>query len=206
MEAYWINVFSQPVTTKPQCVRRSTIDDVWQPIIPENITAAMPFLSVTPSSDGVTGHQLSHITRLPHKNMESYPMVWEATRPSRNLMNSLHPKETGSQAAWRLSTNLRFLCTHQICKQSLSIGKSGLSHSARREQWAFRGGIDGCRDNTVLLDALIRSQYTSSCSLYIATLDAVNIFDRVDHTALQAPVKAAGHPPTIILYYYQDYY
>ena len=55
MEAYWTNVFTQPATnTKPHCVRRPPIEDVWQPIIPENIRAARPFLAVSPGPDGLT--------------------------------------------------------------------------------------------------------------------------------------------------------
>ena len=68
------------------------------------------------------------------------------------------------------------------------------------QQRAFRGGIDGCRGNTVFLDAILRSRYTSFRSLYIATLDIAKAFDSVDHTALLAAAEEAGLPPEMISY------
>ena len=48
------------------------------------------------------------------------------------------------------------------------------------QQTAFRAGMDGCRDNTVLLDALLRSRYQQFKSTFAATLDLARAFDSVD--------------------------
>ena len=73
------------------------------------------------------------------------------------------------------------------------------------QQRAFRGAIDGCRDNTVLLDAILLSRYTSFRSLYIATLDIAKTVDSVDNNALLAAAEVAGLPLEMISYL-RDYY
>ena len=88
-----------------------------------------------------------------------------------------------------------------ITPENIRAASPFLSVSPRRQQrQALRGGINGCRDNTVLLDAILRSRYTSFRSLYIATLDIAKAFDSVDHNSLLAAAEAAGLPPEMILY------
>lgn len=67
-------------------------------------------------------------------------------------------------------------------------------------QRAFRAGIYGCRDNTVLLDAILKSRYTSYKSLHIATLDMVRAFYSVEHSTLLTAVAAAGLPAEFVEY------
>ena len=60
------------------------------------------------------------------------------------------------------------------------------------QQRAFRAGMDGCRDNTMLLDALLRSRYQQFKSTFAATLDLARAFDSVEHSAIMRAAKAAG--------------
>ncbi|CAB0033470.1 unnamed protein product, partial [Trichogramma brassicae] len=74
-------------------------------------------------------------------------------------------------------------------------------------QRAFRSGIDGCRDNTMLLDAILRSRYERFKSASIATLDLAKAFDSVEHSAIMKCGAAAGLPPPMIRYlqrFYED--
>ena len=68
-----------------------------------------------------------------------------------------------------------------------------------------RAGIDSCRDNTVLLYAILRSSYTSFRSMCIATLDITKVFDSVDHTPLLVATEAAGLPSERITYLQDNY-
>ena len=68
------------------------------------------------------------------------------------------------------------------------------------QQRAFRAGMNGCRDNTVLLDALLRSRYQQFKSTYAATLDPARAFDSVEHSANMRAAEAAGIPPLLIKY------
>ena len=68
------------------------------------------------------------------------------------------------------------------------------------QQRAFRAGMDGCRDNTVLLDALLRSRYQQFKSTFAATLDLARAFDSVEHSIIMRAAEAAGIPPLLINY------
>ena len=66
------------------------------------------------------------------------------------------------------------------------------------QQRAFRAGMDGCRDNTALLDALVRSRYQQFKSTFAATLDLARAFDSVEHNDNLRVAEAAGIPPLLI--------
>ena len=68
------------------------------------------------------------------------------------------------------------------------------------QQRAFRAGMDGYRDNEVLLDALLRSRYQQFKSTFAATLDLARVFDSVEHSAIMRAAEAAGNPPLLIKY------
>ena len=60
--------------------------------------------------------------------------------------------------------------------------------------------MDGCRDNTVLLDALLRSRYQQFKSTFAATLDLARAFNSVEHSAIMRAAEAAGIPSLLIKY------
>ena len=60
--------------------------------------------------------------------------------------------------------------------------------------------MDDCRDNRVLLDALLRSRYQQFKSTFAATLDLARAFDSVEHSAIMQAAEAAGIPPVLIKY------
>ena len=68
------------------------------------------------------------------------------------------------------------------------------------QQRAFGAGMDGCRDNTVLLDALLRSRYQQFKSTFAATLDLARAFDSLEHSAIMRAAEAADIPPLLIIY------
>ena len=60
--------------------------------------------------------------------------------------------------------------------------------------------MSGCRDNTVLLDVLLRSRYQEFKSTFVATLDLERVFDSVEHSSIMRAAEAAGIPPLRIKY------
>ena len=60
--------------------------------------------------------------------------------------------------------------------------------------------MDGCRDNMVLLDALLRSRYQQFKSTFAATLDLARAFDSVERSEIMRAAEAAGIPPLLINY------
>ena len=68
------------------------------------------------------------------------------------------------------------------------------------QQTTFRAGMDSCRDNTMPLDALLRSRYQQFKSTLAATLDLARAFDSVEHSAFMRAAEAAGIPTLLINY------
>ena len=66
---------------------------------------------------------------------------------------------------------------------------------------AFRAGMDGYRDNMVLLDALLLSRYQQFKSTFAATLELARAFDSVEHSAVMRAVDAVGIPSVLIKYF-----
>ena len=68
------------------------------------------------------------------------------------------------------------------------------------QQRGFLAGMDGCKGNTVLLDALLRSRYQQLKSTFAATLGLARAFDSVEHSVIRRAAEAAGIPPLLIEY------
>ena len=60
--------------------------------------------------------------------------------------------------------------------------------------------MDGCKDNTVLLEALLRSCYQQFKFTSAATLDLARAFDSAKHSAIMRVAEAVGIPPLLIKY------
>ena len=60
--------------------------------------------------------------------------------------------------------------------------------------------MDGCRENTVLLNALLRSGYQQFKFIFAPTLELARAFDSVEDGALMRAAEAAGLPPLLIKY------
>ena len=60
--------------------------------------------------------------------------------------------------------------------------------------------MDGCRDNTVLLDAPLRSRYQQFKSTFAATLDLARAFNSMECNAIMRATEAAGISPLLFKY------
>lgn len=66
-------------------------------------------------------------------------------------------------------------------------------------QRAFRN-MDGCADNTFLLDTFLRYHRKRFRSLYVASLDVSEAFDSVSHPAIETTLAAVGVPSPMVQY------
>ena len=62
------------------------------------------------------------------------------------------------------------------------------------------GDIDGSKNNTALLDSILRSRYELKKSTFIATSDIAKAFPSVKHSSILECSRAAVLPPSMIRY------
>lgn len=206
MESYWTNVLTQPATnTTPDCLQQHGELDVWGPITQEEIKAARPSMAVAPGPDGITSRQLRQIPlAILVRVLNLFLWCEKVPRFLTRARTVFIPKKPGSMepSDYRPITITSTLARlfHRILANRLD-GTVDLDEQQR----AFRQGIDGCRDNIVTLDAILRSRFESHKSSCIAVLDMAKAFDSVEHTTILECAKAAGLPPPM-LRYLQDFY
>ena len=126
-------------------------------------------MAVSPSPDGHTARQLSAIppdvlTRICNL------IIWCGKLPEHLAISRtiFIPKKSGA----KLPGDFRPISVSSVLSRLVhKVLAQRIDQLVQldEQQRAFRDGIDGCRDNTVLLDAILRSRYTSFRSLYIAT-------------------------------------
>ena len=198
MEPYWTTVFTQPATvTMPECTQHPVQDSIARPIKAEEIRPARPSLAVSPGPDGLTAREfraipLGIIVRI--FNL----ILWCVNLPKLgNLQNDLHFQEISCFSAWRIQIYLHLLCLFTRVLHKILAQRIDPKIEMDDQQRAFRAGMDGCRDNTVLLDAILRSRYQQFWSTFAATLDLARAFDSVEHSAtwnIMRSAEAAGIP------------
>ena len=164
------------------------------------IRAAGPSLAVSPGPDGLTARQFQAIPLGVIVRIFNL-IIWCENLPKHLAVSRTIFISKKSQAS--LLGEFRLI--------PISSVFAGVLHKilARRidakiemvdQQRAFRAGMDGCRDNTVLLDALLRSRYQQFKSTFAATLFLARAFDSMEHSAIMRAAETAGIPPLLIKY------
>ncbi|KAL7295026.1 hypothetical protein TKK_0011629 [Trichogramma kaykai] len=209
MEEYWSTVFTQPsVNTSPSVLHfQAPLLDLWAPITPNEIRVARPSLSVSPGPDGFTSHQLRAIPLDILVRIYSLILLCERLPRDFTLARTIFiPKKSGAQDPGEFRPITVTSSLTRLFYRILAIRADSLLN-LDDSQRAFRSGIDGCRDNTMLLDAILRSRYERFKSASIVTLDLAKAFDSVEHSAIMRCGAAAGLPPPMIRYlrrFYED--
>lgn len=64
---------------------------------------------------------------------------------------------------------------------------------------------DGCADNAVLLDLILRNQHQTFSSCYMASVDVRKAYDSVSHGAILGTARSYGFPAGMISYLEETY-
>lgn len=72
--------------------------------------------------------------------------------------------------------------------------------SFKERQRGFRNNIDGCRDNILMLDYILKQQNQLLKPLYMASLDVEKAFPSVSPKALLEGIRAFGAPDEFMSY------
>ena len=184
----------------PECTQYPVQDSIASSIKPEEIRAARPSLADSPGPDSLTARQFRAIPLriivlifnliLWCENLPKYLAISRTIFIPKISQASL-PREFRSISV--SSVFARVL--HKILAQRIDA-----MIEMDDQQRVFRAGMDGCRDNTVLLDAPLRNRYQQLKSTFAATLDLARAFDSVEHSAIMWAADAADIPPLLIKY------
>ena len=161
------------------------LEGLWKPITPGEIKAAKLDLSIAPGPENLTPRQLRAVSV--NVLVKVFNLMMSCERLPKHIMDAramFIPKKPDAvdPSDFRPITNIfSALSTlfHRILAKRID---SAVEFS--EEQRAFRAGIDGCGDITVLLDSILRSRYDLNKSTYIATLDIAKVFPSVEKSSI----------------------
>ena len=174
----------------------SVQDSIASPIEAEEIRASRTSLAVSPGPDGLTACQIRAIPLgiivqifnliLWCENLPKHLAVSRTIFIPKKSLASL-PREFRPISISSVFSRV----LHKILAQRVDA-----KIEMDDQQRTFRAGMDGCRDNTMLLDALLRSRYQQ----FKPTLNLARVFDSIEHSAIMRAAEAAGIPPLLIKY------
>lgn len=170
----------------------------------EELRDHRPSLTSSPGPDGITARQLRAMPRCILAIVINL-ILWCRRLPEhlRKSATVFIPKkaESNEPGDFRPIT-IPSVITRQINTILASRIKEKFNFDGR--QRAFLN-TDGCADNTIILDMLIKSQHASHSRCYMAALDVGKAFDSVSHQALWSSLKSYGFPQDFVNYMEQMY-
>lgn len=206
MEPYWRQVMESQNLSEPRQddTLRQDLQDIWVPVTLEDLADHRPELSSSPGPDGVTSRQ---IRALPNQILLIVfnIILWARHLPLslRESRTSFIPKKSGASEP----QDFRPITVPSVFVRTLhSVLAARIRKAVQFDprQRAFMP-TDGCADNTVLLDMIIKQQYRNFTRSYIAILDVAKAFDSVSHRAIAVILRSYGFPEGFIQYVSNSY-
>lgn len=205
MEPFWKEVMSgasneSPIPEEPT----TTHHGIWAPIMDEEVQKAMLPRGTAKGPDGLSSRQLRamppgilsrifniilHCKRLP-ENLRTARTVF--------LPKIKDAKEPGDFRPITIPSVMT-RCLHKIL-----AARTSAAIKIDDRQRAFRP-TDGCRDNTFLLDVILKYHHKRFKNVYMASLDVQKAFDSVSHIALMNVMRTLGCPREFIEYMSNTY-
>lgn len=206
MEPFWRAIMTTEKLMFP-VLRRSeeTYDNLWLPITGEEVKSAFPPSNTAAGPDGIITKQLRSLnSNLVAKvfNILMYCGKLPAFLSLSRTVLVPKVKEPSNPGEYRpIAVSSVWTRTfHKVLANRLKT----VTIDAR--QRAFLA-TDGCSDNIMLLDLVLRYHKEKSKNLFIAILDMAKAFDSVSFPALSRTLAAKGVPRPMIDYimtYYSD--
>lgn len=199
MEPYWRTIMTRPKTMSPKLARQTEChDDLWRPIEAQEIKDALPRKKSAPGPDGVLAEK---IWKAPRDMMARVftLLMWMEKLPeslcqSRTVLlpKTKNASEPGLFRPITMSSVI-IRTFHKILANRLK--KIELDPRQR----AFREG-DGCAENIVLLDMVLKYHHRENKKMFMAVLDMAKAFDSVSFPALMASLRSKGLPESMVRY------
>lgn len=206
MEPFWRNILEtvSDTVSPPDDGATQDLGCVWTPIRPEEVATSKPALGTAVGPDGVTARQVRAVPFEILARMFSL-MLWTERIPERlrSSRTVLIPKKNDAQDPG----DFRPITVSPIIVRWLH---SILARRLREvvildpRQRAFLA-VDGCAENTVLMDLLLRFHNDTYKSCHLASLDVGKAFDTLAHPAIFSTLRSFGLPPPFQRYL-SEYY
>lgn len=204
MEPFWSAIMKADSDQKPELSRVNSIEGIWQPISEPDLKHGRIMKSSAPGPDGVPARLFRSVPSV--ILIRIYNLLMWCRRLPEDLLVSrtiFIPKKSGAAdpGDFRPITIPPVLVRgfHKILAKRLEK-----MLDIDRRQRAFRA-VDGCAENTFLLDTMLRFHRSHFRSLYIASLDVSKAFDSVSHSAIETTLMSVGVPAPMVEYLKEVY-
>lgn len=204
MEPFWRNIMTADGGRMPGRIEAPTRDGIWVPINEGDIKAAKIPYTTAPGPDRVTARQYRSIPTGVVLRLYNLIMWCEAPPADMLLSRTIFlpkKKEAREPGEFRPITIPPILLRglHKILARRM---EKALDIDLR--QRAFRS-TDGCADNTLLLDTLLRYHRKKYKSIYMASIDVSKAFDSITHPAIENTLANMGIPRPMLRYLAKTY-
>ena len=204
-DKYWRTLFettSRPDTRTPDPIR----DPQWSLLEPFSQSEVLDALKrmkpgTSPGLDRRTVSMLKSISPLQLVNrFNLWALAGCIPSELHNGYTSLIPKETGTDDPAKHRPITVSSAVVRLYHKCLSCRLEAICPTSTRQK-AFKT-VDGCRDNTLVLQALLKQATHSKTpkECFVAFLDVKKAFDSVSHESLLLAATRAGVPPPLLAY------
>lgn len=172
---------------------------LWAPINESEIKSALPKRNTAPGPDGILATALREVS--PGVLLRIFNIFLWCGRIPGFLLESkttLIPKKYELQSPG----DLRPITVSSVITRTFhKILANRMSKHVQLDerQKAFRN-IDGCADNILTLDLLLRLHHGKHKPLFMVSLDVAKAYDSVGHAAIFEILKSKGLPPPMVDY------
>ena len=205
-DSYWRALFeseSQFDDRSPPPIR----DTKWSLLSPFSQQEVSDALKNTKpnTSPGLDGRTVSSIRKLDPQQLVSRFNLWALAgcipEELHDGYTSLIPKEIGSDDPAKFRPITVSSAVVRLYHKCFAARLDADCPTSVRQK-AFKH-VDGCRDNTLVLQALLKRATNSSSpkDCFVAFLDVKKAFDSVSHESLLIAAKRAGVPPPLLEYF-----
>lgn len=201
MEPYWRSVFTEHSDSRPTMPQSENQDlsHLWSPITIEEIRQRRLVGHTAPGPDGFTTRLLRSMKD--GVKVRLYNLLLWCERLPETLLRSrtvFVPKKNGAAEPGEyrpitiqsvITRELHRILAHRI-SSSIQVD----------ERQRANKNFDGCRDNVIQLDMILREHRSTFRQMYMASVDVSKAFDSVSHPSIVAILKSFGIPQPLIGY------
>lgn len=199
MEPFWKNLMSTGGDEAPQQEVAPIKEGIWRPIGREDLRLARISYNSAPGPDGTTARQYRAIPASIIIRLYNLFMWCEALPKDMLLSRTIFlPKKVDA----REPGDFRPITIPPILLRGLHKILAKRMEAALNidlKQRAFRS-TDGCADNTLLLDTILRYHRKEYKSVYMASIDVSKAFDAITHPAIKNTLETMGVPQPMVRY------
>lgn len=201
MEPFWRQIFEGNCDRVPafRPAPRAGLEQIWSPISTDEITRCRLRLATSPGPDNISSRELRAIPADILVRIFNL-ILWCERVPEKQRAAStvfIPKKAVASEPGDYRPITITSVLTRQL--HAILARRMQAHFKLDNRQRAFQP-TDGCADNAVLFDLLIKDQHKAYRSCHIACLDVGKAFDSVSHETILHLLNSYGFPGGFIRY------